>query len=341
LATLVACLGWYAHDHPHVSTAPVLSPAAAGIHPGQALPDLDPNGDPVWLPIPAPSASPIAASLPQGLYAGTTGVSLSPIEATDVLSAVWRLRTQALTNNQESLLAAIESGPALEADLGAMISGSSIPTGGFTTSSVIVPAQVGWPRDFLAEAMTHYAGSSWTEILVFERAAAAQPWKVVLASGFANSGIPEFAQPARAGVNAGTSSGEAALPGILAADWQAATDTGNTATDFASGTWSIERETSLARHRQGELAVNGLVGHYVYQAGSADESFTFATQGSTFSCGVVRVQETWTPPPGRPISSRTPGVTPGARQCRPASTGRLSRRGLRSLALSQAPRPRQ
>jgi hypothetical protein len=114
LATLVACLAWYAHDHPHVSTAPVLSPAAAGIHPGQALPDLDPNGDPVWLPIPAPSASPIAAPLPQGLYAGTTGVSLSPIEATDVLSAVWRLRTQALTNNQESLLAAIESGLAPE-----------------------------------------------------------------------------------------------------------------------------------------------------------------------------------------------------------------------------------
>jgi hypothetical protein len=284
--------------------------SAAGIHPGEHVPTLDANGDPVWVPVPFRVHPAAGIPLPAALTAAPgTGPVVTPAEAGAVLKAAWREREIALSSGNGGLLAELETGPALDADLNPCACAPTEAFGPITSSQVLVPAQTFWPAHFLGDVITTASGAPWIEYLVFQRGGPAQAWKVLLATGYEPAKKPFLDVPAPAqdgfdGLGPPDSVDPASLPVSLAADWQASKD-GRPLPPSAMGPqiWTTDWGRTLARYGQGKVnAEIGLTGHYLYQADVArDGVYAFGASTYQIACGVVRVQKTWTPPPGGSI----------------------------------------
>jgi hypothetical protein len=310
-----------------VRSKPGYSAASVGIPPGDKLPVLDRNGDPVVVdvPISVPSASP--ARLPGVLMAvSASGPVVTPAAATVILTATWQLRAAALAKSDAHLFATFETGAALEEDLGRCTCEGGNPFGTIHSTSVLVPRQMVWPAEFLGEvASTGAGGVPWGAYLVFRRTGPSEPWKVVLAGGFQPATPPaRLDQPLMDAdgyaLSPGPIAGQRDLPRQLATYWQAWKDTRRAPpTIFTSGVSTDGEGALLAKYGQGQVNdANGLVGHYVYSADPVPGSVhSFAAVGYDVTCGVVRNQRTWTPSPGYVIKQDSgrhnwgPTVAPG------------------------------
>jgi hypothetical protein len=313
LALAVGALGvWAFETRTGASrTGASVSPAAVGIDQGAPVPRLDPTGDPAWVDVPIQAPAPSTARLPDALTAPPgPGPVITPADAGAILAATWQERAVALASGDARLFAAFETGPALEEDLGRCSCESNDPFGPITSSRLLVPRQTTWPAQFLAEAVTTASGSVWIEYLVFHRMSPAESWKVVLADGYQPVGPPALDLPAASpdGYDAAPSSttdDPSSLPEALAGYWQSWKDTRRPSGQsvLSPGAWTTEWGAKLAQYGQGQInASNGLVGHYRYAADTTkDGIYRFAAAGYEIACGVVRVQKTWTPPPGDTI----------------------------------------
>jgi hypothetical protein len=83
----------------------------------------------------------------------------------------------------------------------------------------------------------------------------------------------------------------------LASYWRDAKRTGAVPPSdvFEPGVWTTDYAQTLTQYGQGQVARNGLVGHYAYQADPAhDPLFTFPEgQGWQLACSALRVQTTF------------------------------------------------
>jgi hypothetical protein len=171
--------------------------------------------------------------------------------------------------------------------------------------AVYVPRQRIWPARFLVEAVTTSAGQPFLELLVFSRASARTPWRVVYDTGYTRGTGPPLhtdppildAQgydivPRRAGLAAGN-----VVP-ALARYWQAWLDHGTPPASgpaFAPGTWTTGYGESVAG-KQDQVDVNGHPAHVVYddRPAAPGELWTFGVYGSfELVCSPMQQTTTW------------------------------------------------
>ncbi|HLI56176.1 MAG TPA: hypothetical protein VKY26_03980, partial [Actinomycetota bacterium] len=301
----------------------------AGLARGPYLPNTDAQGDPTWVNVAFHAPTPSTAPLPAALTAApSTDVPVTFAEAQAALQAVWPLRNAALKDGNGHLLAEIETGPALEGDVGDCCTAGN-GWGPIESSMMFVSSQQrSWPAEFVGEAITtDIDGGSWVVTLHFTRASEAVPWMIDFASEYEPIGPPQLDLPYGGGaqgfmtpVYLATTLTATDLLGELAANWRAAKDhlPGTASPDLASGAWTTQFDGVLSQYRQGQVnRSNGLAGHYAYAPDPAG-SFTFFTPYATVICGVVRVEKVWTPASGQigvyqdPAQSNWgPGVPPG------------------------------
>jgi hypothetical protein len=275
---------------------------------------------PKWVPVHIDHPVPAAFPIPTALTAlnTTPGAAVTPAQATVIFGDLWALRNDAFTTHNRSLMAAIESGPALEADEVTCSCNVRAPRGPILHESVLVPAQSGLPATFLAEATTTLENKPYVQYLVISRQSAAQAWKVVADPGYSGTGALDAPVNSRSGFDqpAGGSSVTAstALPGLLAAYWQTWTDMRHApgGSTFAPGTWTTQAGKTLAKSPEGAVYTqNGLNGYYLYRAGGPGETWTFRTASGEVTCGAVRWQTYWTSDDGtyQPASLNNWGIS--------------------------------
>ena len=218
-------------------------------------------------------------------------------QASVIFQAIWFLRWQAFLTEDPSVMAAFETGPALESDevtCGCMTRGMR---GNIKAVHLLVPDSHTFPETFLAEAITTLEGAPYTQYLVISRQSASTPWMVVADPGEKGALRLVVGRKGHEGFDPSVSSGFGAqLPAELAAYWQSWASRGGAPakTRLAAGTWTTVAGAKLAKKPSGALtAFNGLIAKYRYEAGDADERWSFAVHGGTLTCGVVRYQTTW------------------------------------------------
>jgi hypothetical protein len=281
---------------------------------------------------PAPATSPLPAAL---TAAPSSAVPVTPGEAYAVVQAVWPVRNAAIKKGDGHLFAEIESGVALEGDVGDCCSPGN-PYGPIYDLQVYVPqAQTSWPAGFAAEVGTTASdGSAWVVYLGFERTSAATPWSIVLATAGEPAGRAVIDEPMPAvggfdGPRPGTTLTASTLVSELAANWTAAKDhqPATASPDLGPGAWTTQWDQVLSRYRQGWVNINGMVGHYAYRA-DPTISFSFDLSCGTVVCGALRVEKFWRPPAGWAGAHQDahrrnwgPGVPPGT--CRAIITSQL------------------
>ena len=278
---------------------------------------------PAWVPVQAEHPAPARMRLPAALYLGATtpGAVITPQQAQVVLNAIWTLRQDAFSSHSRSLMAAFETGPALESDEVTCGCTTRSPRGPILQESVLVPPAASYPATFLAEAVTTLNGSRYFQYLIISRQSGRAPWMVVSDPG--EDGADPLDQPAAgpAGLDAPIAQPgpDENLPSELAAYWQYWNDYGHAplGSNLAPGEWTSSVGQSSASTPQGAVnSGNGLIGYYQYQAGPSDQVWNFNTTQGPLTCGVVRIQSYWTSPNGvyQPPSRTNwgPTVPPGA-----------------------------
>ena len=301
--------------------SPVADPGGQSVaDPGGQIaayqPPLDSHGDPRWVTPPEPLLpATTTAGLPAALTAtNPTGPVVTPAMAQAVVSAAWALHGQALAAGDENLMASMETGSALEADLGRC--GCPHPTNPFGPIggvSVMVPRQTSYPARFMAQVATTVPAPTsgrdqYLAFVVFTRTDPATPWRITLLGGFASDGAAAVTPPA---VDAdGYLAIEAAAPKVdpaavhdlLADYWRRAKDSGTVPDPgpFEPGVWTTHQAGVLAEHHQGEVGGTGFTEYYAYQADPDPASLFVFDQGLGWriACAPVRVQRTFTGGPG-------------------------------------------
>ncbi len=254
---------------------------------------------PPWVTPVIDHPTPVVGALPPALWWGRTGHGpvVTVAQANTIFGALWILRWEAFQSESRSFMAAFETGPALESDEVTCGCTTRAVRGNIKAVRLLVPADRTFPVTFLAEAVTTLDGAPYTQYLVITRQSASTPWMVVadpgqngvrklLALRTGHGGFDKSA-PSRSGTQ---------LPAELAAYWQSWASRGRAPaeTPLAAGTWTTAAGAKLAKTPSGSLtAVNGLIAKYRYQAGDAVERWSFAVDGGTLTCGVVRYQTTW------------------------------------------------
>jgi hypothetical protein len=275
---------------------------------------------PKWVPVHIDHPVPAAFAIPAALTAASTtpGTEVTPVQAKMIFGDLWTLRNEAFTTHNRSLMAAIESGPALEADEVTCSCNARAPRGPILRESILVPKQSSLPATFLGEATTTFDKKPYVQYLVISRQSASQEWKVVADPGYTGTGLLDnpansasgFDQPtAGSSVKAST-----ALPAAVAAYWQTWTDTRHApgTTTFAPGRWTTQAGKTMAKSPEGAVyRQNGLNGYYLYRAGGPGETWTFRTASGEVTCGAVRWQTYWTSHDGtyQPASLNNWGIS--------------------------------
>ncbi len=258
---------------------------------------------PKWVPVHIDHPVPAAFAIPAALTAANTapGAEVTPAQAKVIFGDLWTLRNEAFTTHNRSLMAAIESGPALEADEVTCSCNARAPRGPILHESVLVPKQSSLPATFLGEATTTFDKKPYVQYLVISRQSASQEWKVVADPGYSGTGVLDAPANSASGFDqptAGSSvKASTALPAAVAAYWQTWTDTRHApgGTTFAPGRWTTQAGKTLAKSPEGAVyRQNGLNGYYLYRAGGPGETWTFRTAQGQVTCGVVRWQTYWT-----------------------------------------------
>lgn len=275
----------------------VAQPAAAG------RPSASSNrtGTPVppWVSPLIDHPTPATGLLPPALWWGGTGHGpvVTIAQATSIFDAVWILREEAFGSNDRSVMAAFETGPALESDEVTCGCTTRDVRGNITTMRLFVPDERTFPATFLAEAVTTLEGAPYTQYLIITRQSASTPWMVVADPGQDGALRLDAARRGHGGFDAPASPQSGAhLPADLAAYWQSWASRGRAPakSPLAAGKWTTVAGAKLAKTPSGSLtAFNGLIAKYRYRAGDADERWSFAVSAGTLTCGVVRYQTTW------------------------------------------------
>lgn len=249
--------------------------------------------------------------------ASTPGVTIDKALATQIVTAVWPVREQAIDTNDIASLSTFESGAALEGDTalyGTPHCGCHTPAArSIELVSVFVPKQTTFPADFLAEVTMPSDGGPFAGVtlLVVSRASGLTPWTVTLATGYADNSVGPpivYVAPVPSGnFNAALPATHVdldALPAALATYYEhwATTGTAPTAAQFAPGYFTSYKGGGL--HVFGETVGIDAIHHMVYSADPttdgewsfAGESFEQAPQyGWILSCGTVRYEDVSTP----------------------------------------------
>lgn len=272
-------------------------PASAG-HPSASS---SPTGTPVppWVTPLIDHPTPAAGLLPPALWWGRAGhgpvVTLT--QATSIFDAVWILREEAFGSEDRSVMAAFETGPALESDEVTCGCTTRGVRGNIKAMRLFVPDDRSFPATFLAEAVTTLEGAPYTQYLVISRQSSSTPWMVVADPGQDGALRLDAARIGRDGFDSDVPSGFGAqLPAALAKYWQSFATHGRAPakSPLAAGIWTSVAGAKLAKTPSGSLtASNGLIAKYRYEAGDVNENWSFAVKGGTLTCGVVRYQTTW------------------------------------------------
>lgn len=253
---------------------------------------------------------------PGGLPAPWTEVGspyvINPQLAAALFNSFWYLRQTALVEGSTASLKFIEAGPALKADDDNCGCGV-VPWGPPLANSIFVTRQTSFPAYFMAEAFTHIPGDSTADaaviVLVFQRLAADEAWKVVIDSQqqVFPTGPPaqEIDQPVVDAQGFDASSpftfpgGSGALAGDLAAYWQYWADHGHAPAHsvFLPGYWTTQRGASIWANFHGRAA-NGLVYHYHWVSGPSKNAWTVPEDGYEIACGSIVDTATLTNPGG-------------------------------------------
>jgi hypothetical protein len=194
-------------------------------------------------------------------------------------------------------MAAFETGPALESDEVTCGCTARDVRGNIKTMRLYVPDDRAFPATFLAEAVTTREGAPYTQYLVITRQSVLTPWMVVADPGQDGALRLDAARRGHDGYESAAPSGSGAhLPADLASYWQSWASRGRAPTKsrLAPGKWTTVAGAKLAKTPSGSLtAFNGLIAKYRYQAGDGNERWSFAVNGGTLTCGIVRFQTTW------------------------------------------------
>ncbi len=194
-------------------------------------------------------------------------------------------------------MAAFETGPALESDEVTCGCTTRDVRGNIKAMRLFVPEDRTFPATFLAEAVTTLEGAPYTQYLVITRQSVSTPWMVVADPGQDGALRLDAARTGHGGFDPAVPSGSGShLPADLAAYWQSWASRGRAPAQspLAPGKWTTVAGAKLAKTPSGSLtASNGLIAKYRYQAGDADERWSFAVNAGTLTCGVVRYQTTW------------------------------------------------
>lgn len=256
---------------------------------------------PSWVPVVIDHPTPATGVLPPDMWLGRSGHGrgpvITPAEAQLVFESAWSLRFQAFHDSNRSVMAAFETGPALESDEVSCGCTFRAVRPNILRSRMLVPIQRSYPAVFLAEATTTLNGAPYTQYLVLRRASAVTPWMVVADPGDPGARALDSPRPGRHGFDWGRAPAPtSALPDALASYWQSWADAGHApqTSPFASGSETTGQGRSLAQTPTGSLvAFNGMIGDYRFQAGGRNEVWAFNTAHGSIACGVVRRQTTW------------------------------------------------
>jgi hypothetical protein len=137
---------------------------------------------------------PADGTLPEDLYVTpSNGEVIDGASAERVVRAAWSTREYALINEDYELLSRIETGAALAVDAECRCGAAPFASGGGVIWSYAAPADQSYPAWFLAEVRAADGSPGWSRaifggdqpmslFLVFERAAATDPWLIRVAN---------------------------------------------------------------------------------------------------------------------------------------------------------------
>ena len=258
------------------------------------------SSSPAYVPPPRNLPAPKAVTLPAALTAApSAGDVITPVAAAAVVRAAWDLRHQALADHDVPLMAAFETGPALEVDA----SRRRDPLGPANQVVVSVPHQTAFPAHFLAEVATTSDNAGWSAFLVFSRADAQSPWMLGLIGGSTANGTA-ITPPAVDGNGFLTTQAAPAVVdpttvhALLAQYWRFSKDNGRVppAPLWETGAWTNQFAAKLTQYHQGAVAENGLLGYYAFKSAPNGSGFVFPEgQGGQIVCSAIYLQTTYRP----------------------------------------------
>lgn len=248
---------------------------------------------------PPPSVT-VDVSPPKTSEPGAGGLVITTSQADEVFAKWWPIREKALVGRDISVLDQLTTGGAATFLTGAVACGcyNVEKIRDLIDTRFFVPEHRSYPAYFVVSAHTESAGSPWVEILVFAKAKAGAPWLAAHNSGYAPMADGEV----WLGDPVTTDDGYAVppskeqqqrakrLPTQLAALWQKTKETGRVPAQktFVTKGQTGERLAAIARHRQDEVQVNGLVGHHEFFVDAEDPLFQVQNAGYTLACRTIR-----------------------------------------------------
>jgi hypothetical protein len=238
--------------------------------------------------------------------------------AEDVVARWWRAHALALRDDDVAVLTQLTGGAGRRWELGAVSCGclETKLLRPMLRATYYVPRQAAYPARFVAEVLTTYSpGHKGVEILVFSRSSRTAPWQVIENSTYsrgpgqhAQMNAQDQDQVDHDGLVAPASRGQLVRTRIAAAQlarvWQEAKETGRvprSASAFAGGQ-TKSRIEQVAGHRQDQVQVNGLLGHYRYYTKRTDPVVVVPyAAGYDLSCQPVRSTITFRGRPGEVV----------------------------------------
>jgi hypothetical protein len=241
-------------------------------------------------------------SLPAVLTAvppASTHSVVTPVEAKQIVTTLWFMRTEAMNARSLPAIAQVDSGSAYAGDRVRLCDCGHEGYGPVQAIQVYVNRQLSYPAMVMAEvelaapSATAYPQRAY---LAVRRDSRSQPWRIDFEALVGESG-PTTSDPGAVDTDGYSASPTASergaalrLPFQLAAYWQMSKDNGKPTIDgsFGPGTWTDQKDVALAAHRNGHIQANGLIGRYRFWTDSRDPVYmTRLPRGETFACALI------------------------------------------------------
>lgn len=130
--------------------------------------------------------------------------SVRKAEAAKVLASFAKTNNKANSTYDAKLMGTIETGPLGASDVAGLTARHANHPGGnasyspieFSDADFLIPRQRGWPKWFVADAVSSKTGNGGRWLLVFQRSSSAEPWKASNLGVYYPSAGLEFARDA-------------------------------------------------------------------------------------------------------------------------------------------------